>query len=125
MITKVERKFQDINLAQVGFEHRVHLPFLPLLVKSLYTIMFWVTLRQLMQERKERKQNTAMADMVAPLQVTVGTATTGNLICQYVFRIIFVCILSLYKIMVVVPEESRPVGRPGPVVHNPVGPPVK
>lgn len=70
---------KHINLAQIGFVKVTHLPCKPLLVKCLYTTMFWITLRQYMQERQEARQNSALADMVAPLQVTVGTAT-GNFI---------------------------------------------
>lgn len=66
---------QGVNLAQVGFQKITVLPCNPLLVKCLYTLMFWVTLRQYMQERQEARQSSALADMVAPLQVTVGTAT--------------------------------------------------
>lgn len=55
------------SLAEVGFEKIEHYPCVPLFVKSLYTIMFWVTLRQFMQERMEAKQTSALADMVAPL----------------------------------------------------------
>lgn len=37
--------------------------------------MFWITLRQHNQEKWEARQ--AISDMVAPLQLGVGTATTG------------------------------------------------
>lgn len=69
---------QGINLAQIGFDKVKVLPCNPLLVKCLYTVMFWITLRQYVQERKEARQSSALADMVAPLQVTVGTATGVN-----------------------------------------------
>lgn len=68
---------EGFNIKEIGFEKIKHYPCVPLFVKSLYTVMFWVTLRQFMQERLEEKQTSALADMVAPLQVTVGTAT-GN-----------------------------------------------
>ncbi|XP_050309997.1 piezo-type mechanosensitive ion channel component isoform X2 [Anthonomus grandis grandis] len=70
-------KIQNINLAQIGFLKVAVLPCNPLLVKCLYTCMFWVTLRQYMQERLLEKQSSALADMVAPLQLTVGAATSG------------------------------------------------
>lgn len=66
---------KGINLAQIGFQKVTVLPCDPLLVKCLYTVMFWITLRQYVQERREARQTSALADMVAPLQVTVGTAT--------------------------------------------------
>lgn len=71
-------KIQNINLAQIGFQKITVLPCKQLFVKCLYTAMFWVTLRQFMYERQEARQTSALADMVAPLQVTVGTATQGN-----------------------------------------------
>ncbi|CAH0558079.1 unnamed protein product [Brassicogethes aeneus] len=66
---------QGINLAQIGFVKVTHLPCNPLLVKCLFTAMFWITLRQYMHERMTQRQSSALADMVSPLQVTVGTAT--------------------------------------------------
>lgn len=66
---------KGINLAQFGFVKVHTLPCNPLLVKCLFTVMFWIALRQYMHEKKEQRQNSAIADMVAPLQVTVGTAT--------------------------------------------------
>ncbi|XP_066250610.1 piezo-type mechanosensitive ion channel component isoform X3 [Euwallacea similis] len=66
-----------INLAQIGFVKVTILPCNPLFVKCLYTCMFWVTLRQYMQERLIERQSSALADMVAPLQLTVGAATSG------------------------------------------------
>lgn len=67
-------------LKEIGFQKVTSYPCLNLFVKSLYTVMFWVTLRQFMQERMEKKQTSALADMVAPLQVTVGTATGKHFI---------------------------------------------
>lgn len=43
--------------------------------------MFWITMRQYMQERRETRSHSAVANMIAPLQVTVGTAT-GKVICH-------------------------------------------
>lgn len=76
---------EGYSLEEIGFQKITSYPCVPLFVKSLYTIMFWVTLRQFMQERMEERQTSALADMVAPLQVTVGTAT-GKL--SFVFEII-------------------------------------
>lgn len=76
---------KGINFAQIGFQKVTVLPCNPLLVKCLYTVMFWITLRQYIQERREARQTSALADMVAPLQVTVGTATGTRLssFCLY------------------------------------------
>ncbi|XP_057662872.1 piezo-type mechanosensitive ion channel component isoform X27 [Diorhabda carinulata] len=68
-------KAEGVDLGEIGFKKPEGLPCIPLLVKSLYTVMFWITLRQYMHEKMEEKQTSALADMVAPLQVTVGTAT--------------------------------------------------
>ncbi|ERL93178.1 hypothetical protein D910_10475 [Dendroctonus ponderosae] len=69
---------RGINLAQIGFVKVTTLPCNLLLAKCLYTCMFWVTLRQYMQEKLLDRQSSALADMVAPLQLTVGAATTGK-----------------------------------------------
>jgi hypothetical protein len=47
-------------------------------LQSLYTLFFWITLRQFMQERFERRNTSALEDMAAPLQITVGPATRGE-----------------------------------------------
>lgn len=39
--------------------------------------MFWASLRQMLQEKKNEKQTRGLADMVAPLQLTVGAATAN------------------------------------------------
>lgn len=39
--------------------------------------MFWITMRQYMAERQSQKRTSAMRDMVAPLHVSVSTATTA------------------------------------------------
>lgn len=71
--TRVAAK--GINLAQIGFIRYSHLPIKTILLKSLFSVMFWITLRQMFQERRMAKQKSTLADMVAPLQVTVGAAT--------------------------------------------------
>lgn len=38
--------------------------------------MFWISLRQMIQERQNERRTSTIADMAAPLQVTVGAATT-------------------------------------------------
>ncbi|XP_044268088.1 piezo-type mechanosensitive ion channel component-like isoform X7 [Tribolium madens] len=65
---------EGIDLAEIGFQKVSILPCNPLLVKCVFTAMFWITLRQFVRERIEERQTTALADMAAPLQVTVGTA---------------------------------------------------
>ncbi|XP_026329382.1 piezo-type mechanosensitive ion channel component isoform X3 [Hyposmocoma kahamanoa] len=68
----------DVNLQQIGLG-RIESgePCVPLLIKSLFTCMFWVTLRQRVQELRQRRQSATAADMAAPLQLTVSTAATA------------------------------------------------
>ncbi|KAJ2953804.1 hypothetical protein O0L34_g1430 [Tuta absoluta] len=68
----------DVNLNQIGLGRQggVGEAFVPLLIKSMFTCMFWVTLRQRVQEARARRQASALADMAAPLQVTVSTAAS-------------------------------------------------
>ncbi|CAH1971747.1 unnamed protein product [Acanthoscelides obtectus] len=70
--------FEGLDLAEIGFVKMIHLPCAPLFVKCLYTTMFWVTLRQYIQERAEERHSSALADMAAPLQITVGAASAGT-----------------------------------------------
>ncbi|KXJ69042.1 hypothetical protein RP20_CCG000423 [Aedes albopictus] len=67
-----------INLAQIGFIKYPEYPCSPLLIKSLFTTMFWISLRQMIQERQNERRTSTIADMAAPLQVTVGAATTAG-----------------------------------------------
>lgn len=68
-------KVSGINLPQIGFIKYPHYPIGPIMLKSLFTIMFLSSLRQMIQEKQAERQSTALADMVAPLQLTVGAAT--------------------------------------------------
>ncbi|XP_062548757.1 piezo-type mechanosensitive ion channel component isoform X4 [Armigeres subalbatus] len=65
-----------INLAQIGFIKYRDYPCSPLLFKSLFTTMFWISLRQMIQERQNERRTSTIADMAAPLQVTIGAAST-------------------------------------------------
>uniref|UniRef100_A0A1S4H0N7 Piezo-type mechanosensitive ion channel component n=1 Tax=Anopheles gambiae TaxID=7165 RepID=A0A1S4H0N7_ANOGA len=66
-----------INLEQLGFVRRTEYPIVPLLVKSLFTTMFWISLRQLIQEKQTERRESMIANMAAPLQLPVGAATTS------------------------------------------------
>ena len=68
-------KVSGINLPQIGFIKYPHFPIGPIMLKSLFTVMFLSSLRQMVQEKQAERQTTALADMVAPLQLTVGAAT--------------------------------------------------
>ncbi|XP_071053073.1 piezo-type mechanosensitive ion channel component isoform X2 [Onthophagus taurus] len=67
-------KLAHINLAQIGFVKYVELPCLHLWVKCCFTVMFWFTLKQYTIELKEERQKRSLADMAAPLQVSVQAA---------------------------------------------------
>lgn len=73
--SELPQTIQDWNLEQIGFTKVLHFPCKPLIIKTLFTTMFWITMRQYMQERREARSHSAVANMIAPLQVTVGTAT--------------------------------------------------
>ncbi|XP_065351549.1 piezo-type mechanosensitive ion channel component-like isoform X6 [Cloeon dipterum] len=67
-----------VNLRQIGLIKPDTLPVKPLVVKSLFTLMFWVTLRQYMQERYEAKHSSALVGGVAePFNITVTTTASG------------------------------------------------
>ncbi|XP_015036584.2 piezo-type mechanosensitive ion channel component isoform X1 [Drosophila pseudoobscura] len=71
-----------INLQQIGFERPIenHMrPCVPLIVKTAFVLMFWVTSRQFFKEKRDRRRDT-MADIIAPLQITVGSAGSSYLI---------------------------------------------
>ncbi|CAH1708045.1 unnamed protein product [Chironomus riparius] len=68
-------KVSGINLPQIGFIKYPHFPIGPIMLKSIFTVMFLSSLRQMVQEKQAERQTTALADMVAPLQLTVGAAT--------------------------------------------------
>ncbi|CAO1304226.1 unnamed protein product [Diamesa serratosioi] len=66
-----------INLPQIGFIKYPHYPVGPIAIKSFFNVMFWASLRQMLQEKRSEKQSRGLADMVAPLQLTVGAATAN------------------------------------------------
>lgn len=65
-------------MAQIGFV-RYDTPCLPLLLKTLFTLTFWVTLRQKAHESRIERQSSTLAHLAAPFQVTVGAATTADM----------------------------------------------
>ncbi|XP_054082423.1 piezo-type mechanosensitive ion channel component isoform X2 [Zeugodacus cucurbitae] len=60
-----------INLQQIGLErpqeHGTH-PCVPLIVKTLFLLMFWVTSRQFFQEQSEEKLIKRRAPVVMPME---------------------------------------------------------
>ncbi|XP_039764794.1 piezo-type mechanosensitive ion channel component isoform X2 [Pararge aegeria] len=78
-LTEVElpSNITAVNLRQIGLGRPDGEPCVPLLIKSLFTFMFWVTLRQRVQEMIERRQSAATTDIAAPLHLTVSMAATA------------------------------------------------
>ncbi|KAK9732190.1 Piezo [Popillia japonica] len=75
-IDELPTTIYGISMEQIGFIKVTEFPWKPLIVKCLFTVMFWITMRQHMKEIKEARQSTTLAEMAAPLQVSV-TAATG------------------------------------------------
>jgi len=72
-----------INLQQIGFERPIEnqmRPCVPLIVKTAFVLMFWVTSRQFFKEKRDRRRDSTLADFIAPLQITVGSAGSSYLI---------------------------------------------
>ncbi|XP_030554836.1 piezo-type mechanosensitive ion channel component isoform X7 [Drosophila novamexicana] len=72
-----------INLQQIGFERPIEnqmRPCVPLIVKTAFVLMFWVTSRQFFKEKRDRRRDSTLADIIAPLQITVGSAGSTYLI---------------------------------------------
>lgn len=65
-----------ISLEQIGLIRYTTYPCKPLLLKTLFTISFWLTLRQMRYEATLNRQASTMAHLAAPFQLTVGAATT-------------------------------------------------
>lgn len=67
---------KGINLAQIGFIRYTTYPCVPLLLKTLFTLTFWFTLRQMKYEATVDRQVSTLAHLAAPFHVTVSAATT-------------------------------------------------
>ncbi|XP_050088800.1 piezo-type mechanosensitive ion channel component [Anopheles aquasalis] len=67
----------SFNLEQLGFVRRLEYPCVPLLVKSLFTTMFWISLRQQIQEKHTERRESMIANMASPIQLPIGAATTA------------------------------------------------
>lgn len=67
---------EGISLEQIGFIRYTTYPCIPLLLKTLFTITFWLTLRQMKYEATLNRQASTLAHLAAPFQLTVGAATT-------------------------------------------------
>lgn len=67
---------EGLSLEQIGFIRYTTNPCIPLLLKTLFTMTFWLTLRQMKYEASLDRQTSTLAHLAAPFQVTVSAATT-------------------------------------------------
>lgn len=67
---------EGLSLEQIGFIRYTSYPCIPLLLKTLFTMTFWLTLRQMKYEASLDRQTSTLAHLAAPFQVTVSAATT-------------------------------------------------
>ncbi|XP_053604167.1 piezo-type mechanosensitive ion channel component isoform X3 [Plodia interpunctella] len=67
----------EVNLRQIGVMRPEGEPCVPILIKTLFTCMFWVTLRQRVQEIRQKRQSIVATDLAAPLQLTVSTGASA------------------------------------------------
>ncbi|XP_076388823.1 piezo type mechanosensitive ion channel component isoform X5 [Megachile rotundata] len=68
-------QINGVKISEIGFsktESHWHL-----VVKCVFISMFWITMRQYTAERTRQRRSSALRDMVAPLHVSVSTATTA------------------------------------------------
>ncbi|XP_058794046.1 piezo-type mechanosensitive ion channel component isoform X2 [Phymastichus coffea] len=70
-------KIYGIEMSDIGFLKQDKLSCWHLVVKCLFMTMFWITMRQYTAEKMRQRRSSALRDMVAPLHVSVSTATTA------------------------------------------------
>lgn len=70
-------QINGIKVSEIGFIKTDELSCWHLVVKCLFLSMFWITMRQYTGERSRQRRSSALRDMVAPLHVSVSTATTA------------------------------------------------
>lgn len=63
-------------MAQIGFVRYAAYPCKAILLKTLFTCVFWVTMRQHFYEREIKQQTSTLAHLAAPIQVSVNAATS-------------------------------------------------
>ncbi|XP_035206569.1 piezo-type mechanosensitive ion channel component 2-like isoform X5 [Stegodyphus dumicola] len=63
------------NVAQIGLVKYGDLTYQPLAIKMLYTVMFWITMRQYFEERQQSNQrDIAEGLMLEPFNISYNTA---------------------------------------------------
>ncbi|XP_058977404.1 piezo-type mechanosensitive ion channel component isoform X1 [Musca domestica] len=74
-------KITGINLQQIGFERPKDndmQPCVPLIVKTSFLLMFWVTMRQFFKEKTDKRRDSTLADMFAPLHLSVRSSALDD-----------------------------------------------
>ncbi|XP_061387331.1 piezo-type mechanosensitive ion channel component [Musca vetustissima] len=74
-------KITGINLQQIGFERPKDndmQPCVPLIVKTSFLLMFWVTMRQFFKEKTDKRRDSTLADMFAPLHLSVRSSAVNG-----------------------------------------------
>ncbi|XP_046824974.1 piezo-type mechanosensitive ion channel component isoform X4 [Vespa crabro] len=66
-----------IKISEIGFSKAQELSRWHLIVKCSFMLIFWITMRQYTAEWKQQRRLSTLRDMVAPLHVSVSTATTA------------------------------------------------
>ncbi|XP_043493596.1 piezo-type mechanosensitive ion channel component isoform X2 [Polistes fuscatus] len=66
-----------IKISEIGFSKAQELSRWHLIVKCSFMLIFWITMRQYTAEWKQQRQLSTLRDIVAPLHVSVSTATTA------------------------------------------------
>ncbi|XP_039278744.1 piezo-type mechanosensitive ion channel component [Nilaparvata lugens] len=79
-VTEVEipEEIKGFNMKQIGFEKHPDYPVTPLFIKTMFTMMFWMTLRQYNREKWEASNAAALADMATPLQTGTPSPTEAQ-----------------------------------------------
>lgn len=69
-------QMKGINMAQIGFVRYAEYPCKAILLKTLFTVVFWMTMRQHFYEQEIKQQSSTLAHLAAPIQVSVTAATS-------------------------------------------------
>ncbi|XP_015433608.1 PREDICTED: piezo-type mechanosensitive ion channel component [Dufourea novaeangliae] len=70
-------QINGVMMSEIGFSKPQELGRWHLIVKCLFITIFWITMRQYTAERTRQRRSSTLRDMVAPLHVSVSTATTA------------------------------------------------
>lgn len=75
-LATIIQQMKGINMAQIGFVRYTEWPCNSILLKTLFTVVFWITMRQHFYEKEIKQQSSTLAHLAAPIQVSVNAATS-------------------------------------------------